>query len=273
MEEIIARKFQVLVEELNERQRRLWAASEAMCLGHGGVSLVAGATGLTRPTINRGIKELENDQRLSGNRCRREGGGRKKSTEKQPELLPSLDALVEPTAKGDPMSPLRWTTKSTRKLCDALRKDGFEVSPKQVCRLLHELEYQLSANRKSIEGGTNPDRNAQFEFINEQSKKFLKRNCPVISVAAKKKELIGNYRQNGQVWRPKGSPELVKVYDFIDKKLGKATPYGIYDLKKNPGWVNVGIDHDTAAYFRNSVRWSRFVVGGIIWAKVSVHGL
>ncbi len=164
------------------------------------------------------------------------------------------------------MSPLRWTTKSTRKLCEALREEGFDISPKQVCRLLHELEYQLAGNRKSIEGGTNPDRNEQFEFINEQSKKFLKRNCPVISVDAKKKAVlseirIGNYRQNGQVWRPKGSPELVKVYDFIDKKLGKATPYGIYDLKKNLGWVNVGIDHDTAAYFRNSVPWNRFVVG------------
>ncbi len=270
MEEIIARKFQVLVEELNERQRRLWAASEAMCLGHGGVSLVAGATGLTRPTINRGIKELENDQRLSGNRCRREGGGRKKSTEKQPELLPSLDALVEPTAKGDPMSPLRWTTKSTRKLCDALRKDGFEVSPKQVCRLLHELEYQLSANRKSIEGGTNPDRNAQFEFINEQSKKFLKRNCPVISVDAKKKELIGNYRQNGQVWRPKGSPELVKVYDFIDKKLGKATPYGIYDLKKNWNRFVVGTSIGARRFIRTrNIGTSRRTVAGATVAEVA----
>lgn len=254
MEEIIARKFETLKDEWNERQRRLWAASEAKCLGHGGVSLVARATGLTRPTINRGIEELENEQRLAENRCRREGGGRKKSTEKQPELLPSLDALVEPTAKGDPMSPLRWTTKSTSRLCEALREDGFDISPRQVCRLLHELEYQLAANRKSLEGGTNPDRNEQFVFINEQSKKFLKRNYPVISVDAKKKELIGNYKQNGEVWRPKGTPELVKVYDFIDKKLGKATPYGVYDLKKNLGWVNVGIDHDTAEFAVESIR-------------------
>jgi transposase len=254
MEAIIAQKFQVLEFELNERQRRLWAASEAMALGYGGVMTVANATGLSRTTITRGIDELRNGKRLVENRVRREGAGRKKTTEKQPNLLPSLDALVDPTAKGAPMSPLRWTTKSTRKLCDALRQEGFDVSPKQVCRLLHELEYQLSANRKSLEGETNPDRNTQFEFINEQSAKFLKRNDPVISVDAKKKELIGNFKQNGRVWRPKGEPELVKVYDFIDKKLGKATPYGIYDLKKNLGWVNVGIDHDTAEFAVESIR-------------------
>jgi len=262
MEEIITRKFQTLKHEWNERQRRLWAASEAMCLGHGGVSIVARATGLSRPTINQGIKELENGERLADNRVRREGGGRKKITEKQPSLLPTLDALVEPTAKGDPMSPLRWTTKSTRRLCDVLNEQGFDVSSAQVCRLLHELEYQLAGNRKSLEGGTNPDRNAQFEFINEQSKKFLTLNCPVISVDAKKKELIGNFRQNGRVWRPKGEPEPVKVYDFIDKKLGKATPYGIYDLKKNLGWVNVGIDHDTAEFAVESIRrWYKHLGG------------
>jgi transposase len=254
MEEIIARKFQVLSAELNERQRRLWAASEALCLGYGGVTTVANATGMSRTTITQGMSEIENGTRLAEHRVRCEGGGRKKVTEKQPDLLPSLDALVEPTAKGDPMSPLRWTTKSTSRLCEALREEGFDISPRQVCRLLHELEYQLAANRKSLEGGTNPDRNAQFEFINEQSKKFLKLNYPVISVDAKKKELIGNFKQNGRVWRPKGSPELVKVYDFIDKKLGKATPYGIYDLKKNLGWVNVGIDHDTAEFAVESIR-------------------
>ena len=139
-------------------------------------------------------------------------------------------------------------------MCTTLREQGFDISPRQVCRLLHDLEYQLSANRKSLEGGTNPDRNSQFEFINEQSAAFLKRNCPVISVDAKKKELIGNYKQNGRVWRPKGEPKLVKVYDFIDKKLGKATPYGVYDLKKNLGWVNVGIDHDTAEFAVESIR-------------------
>jgi len=254
MEEIIARKYWALQSEWNERQQRLWAASEALCLGYGGVSLVSRATGLSRPTINKGIRELNNNERLPQNRVRRKGGGRKKGSEKQPNLIPSLDALVEPTAKGDPMSPLRWTTKSTRRLREILNEQGFDVSHMQVCRLLHEMEYQLSGNRKSLEGGTNPDRNTQFEWINEQSKKFLKQNCPVISVDAKKKELIGNYRQNGKVWRPKGDLEFVKVYDFIDKKLGKATPYGIYDLKKNLGWVNVGIDHDTAEFAVESIR-------------------
>ena len=196
MEEIIARKFQRLQAEWNERQRRLWAASEAMSVGRGGVSVVARATGLSRPTIHKGIKELENGERLAENRVRREGGGRKKATQKQPDLLPALDALVEPTAKGDPMSPLRWTTKSTRRLCEALNEQTFDVSPKQVCRLLHELKYQLSANRKSLEGGTNPDRNTQFEFINAQATMFLKQGCPVISVDAKKKELIGPLQQH-----------------------------------------------------------------------------
>jgi transposase len=223
-------------------------------LGHGGVSVVARETGLSRPTITRGMKEIANGKRLAENRVRREGAGRKNVTEKQANLLDSFDALVEPTAKGDPMSPLRWTTKSTRRLCEILNEEGFRLSHMKVCQLLHDLEYQLAANRKSLEGGTNPDRNTQFEFINEQSKKFLKRNCPVISVDAKKKELIGNYRQNGRVWRPKGDLELVKVYDFIDKKLGKATPYGVYDLKKNLGWVNVGIDHDTAEFAVESIR-------------------
>ena len=264
MEEIIARKYRVLQSEWTERQKRLWAASEALCHGHGGVSLVSRATGLSRPTINKGIRELNNDERLPNNRVRREGGGRKKTGKTQPGLLPSLDALVEPTAKGDPMSPLRWVTKSTRRLRDILNEQGFAVSHMQVSRLLHELEYQLSGNRKSLEGGTNPDRNTQFEFINDQAAEFLKRNCPVISVDAKKKELIGNFKQNGRVWRPKGEPELVKVYDFIDKKLGKATPYGVYDLKKNLGWVNVGIDHDTGEFAVESIRrWWKHLGQGL----------
>jgi len=244
MEEIIiAKKFEMLSNTLNERQRRLWAASETLPLGRGGITLVSRATGISRPTIMRGLQELHEGTSLPCERSRRPGGGRKKGSERQPNLKSSLDAIVEPTAKGDPMSPLRWTTHSTRHLAGLLQEQGFQVSKSQVCQLLHEMDDQLAANRKSIEGGTNPDRNPQFEFINEQSEKFLKQNCPVISVDAKKKELIGNYRQNGRVWRPKGEPELVKVYDFIDKKLGKATPYGVYDLKENLGWVNVGIDH------------------------------
>ena len=189
----------MLKDELNERQRRLWAASEAMDIGYGGISQVARATGLSRLTISLGIKELQSGEHLPEGRVRREGGGRKKSSEQQPELIPALDAIVEPAAKGDPMSPLRWTTHSTRQLSEMLGEQGLVVSHMQVCRLLHQMEYQLSANRKSLEGGTNPDRNEQFEFINKQAKKFLKNGWPAISVDAKKKELIGNYRQNGKV--------------------------------------------------------------------------
>jgi len=162
MEEIIARKYFVLARILNERQRRLWAAAETLSLGRGGLSLVSRATGISRVTINQGLKELAEEQQLSAERVRRPGGGRKKGCDLQPTLKPTLDALVEPTAKGDPMSPLRWTTKSTRHLSEELNEHGFEISPRQVCRLLHELEYQLAANRKSLEGGTNPDRNTQF---------------------------------------------------------------------------------------------------------------
>jgi transposase len=239
---------------LNERQRWLWAATETLNLGRGGISIVSRATGISRPTIMRGIKELNEEQDLPQGRSRRAGGGRKKGCERQPNLKPSLEAIVEPTAKGDPMSPLRWTTHSSRRLAELLGQQGFDVSKSQVCRLLHEMEYHLAAKGKSIEGGTDPDRNAQFEYINTQSQRFLKRGCPIISVDAKKKELIGNFKQNGRVWRPKGEPELVEVYDFIDTQLGKATPYGVYDLKKNVGLVNVGIDHDTAEFAVESIR-------------------
>jgi hypothetical protein len=260
MEEIIAKKFKMLAGTFNERQRRLWAAAETQGLGYGGVSMVARATGISRPTIIQGIKELAEgerkspEERMSPERCRRCGGGRKKATRKQPELRASLDALVEPTAKGDPMSPLRWTVRSTRNLSEILCRQGFSVSKSYVCGLLCEMGYQLAANRKSIEGGNNPDRNTQFEFINAQAAEFLRRGLPVISVDAKKKELIGNFKQNGQVWRPKGEPELVNVHDFPDGETGKAAPYGVYDLQKNLGWVNVGIDHDTAEFAVESVR-------------------
>ena len=254
MEEIIKRKFNILSSTLNERQRRLWAATETLNLGYGAISIVSRATGISRVTIMRGIRELDEKPSLSPERSRRSGGGRKKGCDWQPDLKSSLQAIVEPGVKGDPMSPLRWTTHSSRRLTELLQQQGFDISKSQVCRLLHEMEYQLAANRKSIEGGVSPDRNTQFEFINEQSAKFLKRNCPVISVDAKKKELIGNFKQNGSVWRPKGEPELVNVYDFIDKELGKATPYGVYDLKRNVGWVNVGIDHDTAEFAVESIR-------------------
>jgi hypothetical protein len=267
MEEIISRKFSMLCSSLNERQRRLWAAAETLNMGRGAISAVSRATGIPRRTLMRGLSELGEEQSLPPERSRHPGGGRKKGCDQQPNLKPSLDAIVEPGAKGDPMSPLRWTTHSSRRLAETLRGQGFDVSKSQVCRLLHEMEYQLAANRKSIEGGTSPDRNTQFEFINGQSMKFLKRGCPVISVDTKKKELIGNFKQGGRVWRPKGEPELVEVYDFIDKELGKATPYGVYDLQKNIGWVNVGIDHDTAEFAVESIRrWWKHL-GAKLYAK------
>ena len=254
MEEIIAKKYNMLAGSLNERQRRLWAAAEALNIGRGGISAVSRATGISRITIMHGISELNEGQTLPPQRIRRSGGGRKRGCEKQPGLKPALDAIVEPGAKGDPMSPLRWTTHSSRRLAQLLREQGFDISKSQVCTLLHEMGYRLAANRKSLEGGTNPERNAQFEFINEQSEKFLKGGSPVISVDTKKKELIGNFKQNGRVWRPKGEVELVEVYDFIDKERGKASPYGVYDVKGNIGWVNVGIDHDTAEFAVESIR-------------------
>jgi transposase len=254
MEDSIARKFNALSGSLNERQRRLWAAAETLNLGRGAISVVSRATGISRPPIMRGIKELNEESSLPKERSRCAGGGRKKGCVGQPNLKSSLEAIIEPTAKGDPMSPLRWTTHSSRRLAELLRQQGFDVSKSQICRLLHEMDYHLAANRKSIEGGNNPDRNAQFEYINTQSGAFLKRGSPVISVDAKKKELIGNFKQNGRVWRPKGEPELVQVYDFIDKELGKATPYGVYDLNRNVGMVNVGIEHDTAECAVESIR-------------------
>ena len=267
MEEIIARKYRALSGSLNERQRRLWAASETLSFGHGGVSLVSRATGISRVTITQGLKDLKNKKSLPPERSRHSGGGRKKSCEQQPKLKAALDALVEPTAKGDPMSPLRWTTRSTRRLAESLQSQHFNIGKSLVCQLLHEMGYQLSANRKSLEGGTNPDRNAQFEFINNQCTQFMRRGIPVISVDAKKKELIGNYKQNGRVWCPKGKPTLVKVYDFKDKKLGKANPYGVYDLKQNTGYVNVGIDHDTAEFAVESIRRWRKHLGKKLYPK------
>ena len=199
-------KYNMLSDSLNERQRRLWAATETLSLGYGAISAVSRTTGISRVTITRGIKEINEESHLPPQRSRLSGGGRKKGCGPQPNLKPPLEAIIEPAAKGDPMSPLRWTTHSTRRLAQTLRRQGFDTSKSQIYRLLGEMEYQLAANRKPFEGGTNPDRNGQFEFISEQSSGFLKRGHPVISVDAKKKELVGNFKQNGRVWRPKGNP-------------------------------------------------------------------
>lgn len=257
--ETLRRKYRALEPELTERSRRLWAASEARELGHGGIALVERATGVSRSTISRGIGELEAGQVLEPGRTRRRGGGRKKATEKDPTLLTDLESLVEPTASGDPDSPLRWTSKSVRRLAAHLRAMGHEVSHMLVADLLRELGYSLQANRKTREGPQHPDRDAQFGYINDRVARFQRRRQPAISVDTKKKELVGDFKNPGRAWRPKGSPERVRVHDFVVPEQGKAIPYGVYDLTRNKGWVSVGVTHDTASFAVNAIRswWRR----------------
>jgi len=254
----IAAKFKALGPILNEQGRRLWAATEAMVLGRGGVSLVAQATGLSRPTIYAGIRELRGEQAAipgrGQGRSRRSGGGRKRRVAHDPALLTDLEALVEPTTRGDPQSPLRWTCKSVRRLAQELRAQGHQVSPQVVGNLLHEADYSLQGTRKTREGGKHPDRNAQFEHIAARVRDFQKCHQPVISVDAKKKELVGDFKNAGREWHPKGQPPQVRVYDFIDPQLGKAIPYGVYDVRANLGWVSVGVDHDTPAFAVATIR-------------------
>jgi transposase len=253
-EAAIKQRYERVAPALNERTRRLVAASEAITLGRGGISAVSRATGLSRQVISQGIKELQDEEPTSSGRIRRKGGGRKKLVEKDPQLGVDLEHLVEPVTRGDPESPLRWTSKSVRKLAKELSEQGHQVSHELVSQLLYQLGYSLQANRKTLEGGTHPDRNAQFEYINTQAKAFLAAGEPVLSVDAKKKELVGDFKNGGHEWRPKGEPEEVRVYDFPLKELGRVTPYGIYDQGHNTGWVNVGIDHDTAAFAVESIR-------------------
>jgi hypothetical protein len=254
--EAIKRRFELLAPGLDERQRRLLAASEAMVLGRGGGVAVSRATGVSRRVIRAGIRELQAPESLSPGRVRRPGGGRKSAVEKDPELPAALERLIEPTTRGDPESPLRWTCKSLRKLTDALREQGHTVSQRVVANLLRTLEYSLQGNRKVLEGSQHPDRNAQFEYLNAQVEAQLAVGDPAISVDAKKKELVGPFKNGGRELRPKGQPEPVRVHDFVDKELGRATPYGVYDLAQNQGWVTVGIDHDTAEFAVASIaRW------------------
>ena len=256
--ERIRRKFQSLEVVLDERSRRQWAAAEANELGYGGVSAVARATGFARDTIRLGLRELDYRQQHpdepTPERLRKPGGGRKQLSETDSALVSALEALVEPLTRGDPESPLRWTCKSTRKLAEELNGSGHAVGYRTVAWLLHEAGYSLQANRKTREDKQHPDRNAQFEYINTQAIRFQKRRQPVISVDTKKKELVGDFKNGGQEWHPQGEPEKVRVHDFMDKKLGKAIPYGVYDVTNNQGWVNVGIDHDTAYFAAASIR-------------------
>ena len=249
----IRQRHRSLSPSLDERQLRLWAASEAKAVGYGGISLVSRISGLSRPTIHAGLAELGSPT-VASDRIRKRGAGRKGYMETQPELLAALDALVEPTSRGDPESPLRWSCKSTRRLAEELRSQGFWASHQLVAELLREAEYSLQGNRKTVEGKQHPDRNAQFEFIAAAVKSSHRRKQPAISVDTKKKELVGNFKNAGVDWCPVGQPTEVRVHDFPDAELGKAIPYGVYDLRANAGFVSVGIDHDTAAFAAATIR-------------------
>ena len=253
-EALIGEKFRALAGELNERQRRLWAASEARAAGRGGVAATARATGISVPTIRKGIGELAAGERLESGRVRRRGGGRKPITELDPTLLEDLERLVDADRRGDPESLLLWTSKSVRHLADGLRELGHEVHFTKVAQLLRGLGYSLQANVKTREGTQHPDRDLQFRHINRVAARAVERLEPVISVDTKKKELVGEFKNAGREWHPKGEPERVRVHDFKDKQLGKAIPYGVYDIATDQGWVNVGIDHDTAQFAVNSIR-------------------
>src|ERR1700674_2098709 len=250
--EPIRERFLTMAPFLDERGRRLVAAAEAFAAGYGGIAAVAMATGVAPSTIGRGLKELAQDE--PSERIRRRGAGGKTTVSKDPTLLRDLEALVEPTTRGDPGSPLRWTCKSVRRLAQALQAQGHAVSRTLVAGLLNDAGYSLQGNRKTTEGDSHPDRDAQFSYINTQVTTALAEEQPVISVDTKKMELVGDFRNPGREYRPQGNPQEVRVHDFLIKELGRAVPYGVYDLAANSGWVSVGIDHDTAAFAVNSIR-------------------
>ncbi|MDJ0591091.1 MAG: ISAzo13 family transposase [Pleurocapsa sp. MO_226.B13] len=261
--ESLRTKFEALMPYMDEKLRRLWAASEAATLGQRGVKIVAFATGLSPKTIRNGIKELQTPladlsqvpkNSYSPKRSRKTGGGRKKLSETDSTLIQDLEKLIDPATRGDPQSLLCWTSKSTSKLADALKQVGHQISPRTVAKLLIELGYSLQSNRKSLKEKTAPDRDAQFQYINQQVHDFGLRRQPVISVDTKKKELIGEYYNQGQEWQRKKEPILVKMHDFPERERGKVIPYGIYDIASNLGWVNVGVDHDTAAFAVASIK-------------------
>jgi hypothetical protein len=251
-------KLSGLLPELNERQRRLLVGAEAQALGYGGIEILSEITGMSSPTIRRGLKELDRKSRKFEG-IRRKGGGRKRAVEQNPRLTKILEEIIEPETRGDPETPLRWTCKSVRNIADALKKEKCLVSHQTVASILRELEYSLQGNKKTKEGADHPDRNRQFLYINKMAKKFLRRKVPVISVDTKKKELVGNYKNNGQEWRPKSHPNEVNGHDFPDPEVPKAVPYGVYDIADNKGWVNVGMTSDTAEFAVESIRqwWKR----------------
>jgi len=257
-ERLIETKYKMLLTSFTERTRRLWAATEARMAGRGGFAAVVRATGISPTTLAKAGRELGERDPLPPERVRRSGGGRKRTESLDPDVLPTLERLVEPTTRGDPESPLRWTCKSTRNLAEELRGQGHSLSHVTVARLLAEADYSLQGNRKTMEGTSHPDRNAQFEYINARSAQQLKRGQPVISVDTKKKELVGAFKNAGREWRPQGEPEAVRVHDFIDPEQGKAIPYGVYEVQRNVGWVSVGVTHDTSAFAVETIRkWWR----------------
>jgi Rhodopirellula transposase DDE domain len=252
--EPIRERFAALLPHLDERGRRIFAAAEARAAGYGGIAAVARATGIAASTIGRGLNELTRDKELAAGQVRRRGGGRRSLVESDAQLLEALLVLIEPTERGDPETPLRWTCKSLRRLAAELCAQGHQISRTVVGELLHELNFSLQANCKTREGDTHPDRDAQFRHINDAVAVALDAQQPVISVDTKKKELVGDFKNGGREWRPKGQPEDVRVHDFLIKELGRAVPYGVYDLAADAGWVSVGIDHDTGAFAVQSIR-------------------
>jgi len=265
--EDVQRRFSSLSAFLDERMRRLVAAAESEVIGYGGISAVARATGVSRRAITEGMKELRQpkvsrESVPAQSRIGRKGAGRKRIVDKDPALREDLDRLVDPTTRGDPESPLRWTCKSVRTLAEELRREGHAVSYQTVAELLHEMDYSLQANQKTLEGSRHADRNPQFEYINRKAQRYLKQGEPVISVDTKKKELVGDFKNSGREWQPQGEPEQVRVHDFEIRQpdKGKVAPYGVYDLGRNVGWVSVGVDHDTAEFAVESIRrWWRWM--------------
>ncbi len=258
--EKIKERYILLSPFLNERQRRLYLAAEAKVIGYGGVSIVSRMTGVSRAAISAGYVEHEKteEKKLPPGRIRKAGGGRKRTAATDATLKSDLEMLIEPVTRGDPENPLRWTCKSVRNLSDELNRMGHKTSHRMVAELLHEMNYSLQSNRKTLEGESHPDRNAQFEFINQKVKDFQAIDQPVISVDTKKKEFVGDFKNAGKELRPKGKPEEVRVHDFKIPELGRVAPYGIYDITNNTGWVNVGIDHDTSSFAVESIRrWWR----------------
>jgi Rhodopirellula transposase DDE domain len=252
------KRYVEMAPVLNEQSRRRFAALEARALGRGGVSVMARVSGLARSTIYHGLSDIRDDVSAPPGRIRQEGGGRKKKSSQDPTLMVDLKHLVEPVTRGDPMQPLLWTTRSLRNLVNGLANKGHTICPTVVGNLLRSMGYSLQANSKTREGDQHIDRDAQFQYINTQAKTFLAANEPVISVDTKKKELVGNFKNNGREWRRQGAPELVNIHDFIDPKLKRAVPYGVYDVTNNVGWVSIGTDHDTATFAVNAIRrWWR----------------